>query len=384
MKRLNKILKHNKNIYQRLNFLNEEKTNILEKNNEYDADKKTLDKEFNVGLIVILLIIFLIITLGYYLLVFQPQMQELQDHKNVKINQVNQLLNASLSHDANKQAILSKIDSASSVEEVDNIDVYAWASPILKNNLKEQIKSQKDKYNRVQVNTDNTSNILSQNDANKYLNTLDVESLSKTSISMPDTVIIPLSLNRRQAASGLLKTGDSVDIYNKNKEITNLQTQDNNMDSQLSTSNDSSNQSTDNDTTTANIPVNSSDDKKLVGGATVVSILRSKDSGSVDSNIELSQYPHTRNYTQSSKVDIEQVIMAKSSGTLDESQLKIILNDYGWKISNYERLANIGDLDCEYIIMLEVPRETTQDLINNMDTLLLAIPSYDAPDWVKL
>ena len=44
MKRLNKILKHNKNIYQRLNFLNEEKTNILEKNNEYDADKKTLDK----------------------------------------------------------------------------------------------------------------------------------------------------------------------------------------------------------------------------------------------------------------------------------------------------------------------------------------------------
>ena len=384
MKRLNKILKHNKNIYQRLNFLNEEKKNILEKNNEYDADKKTLDKEFNVGLIVILLIIFLIITLGYYLLVFQPQMQELQDHKNVKINQVNQLLNASLSQDANKQAILSKIDSASSVEEVDNIDVYAWASLILKNNLKEQIKSQKDKYNRVQVNTDNTSNILNQNDANKYLNTLDVESLSKTSISMPDTVIIPLSLNRRQAASGLLKTGDSVDIYNTNKEITNLQTQDNNMDSQLSTSNDSSNQSTDNDTTTANIPVNSSDDKKLVGGATVVSILRSKDSGSVDSNIELSQYPHTRNYTQSSKVDIEQVIMAKSSGTLDESQLKIILNDYGWKISNYERLANIGDLDCEYIIMLEVPRETTQDLINNMDTLLLAIPSYDAPDWVKL
>ena len=188
----------------------------------------------------------------------------------------------------------------------------------------------------------------------------------------------------RQAASGLLKTGDSVDIYNTNKEITNLQTQDNNMDSQLSTSNDSSNQSTDNDTTTANIPVNSSDDKKLVGGATVVSILRSKDSGSVDSHIDLSQYPHTRNYTQSSKVNIEQVITAKSSGTLDEPQLNIILNDYGWKISNYERLANIGDLDCEYIIMLEVPRETTQDLINNMDTLLLAIPSYDAPDWVKL
>lgn len=384
MKRLNRILKHNKNIYQRLDFLKKENTKRLDRNTDYNSDGHDSDKEFNVGLVVILLIIFIIISMGYYLLVFQPQMHELQEHKTIKTNQVNQLFNSTTSHDANKQAILSKIDSASTVEEVDNIDVYQWATPIIKNNLKQQVKSQKDKFGRVQINTDNTTNIVSENDADKYLNTLNVETLSKTSITMPDTVIIPLSLNRRQAASGLLKTGDSVDIYNTNKEITNSNLQDNNNQQELTDVSNQSDQISESNSTSYNIPVNSSADKKLVGGATVVSILRSKDSGSVDSNIELSQYPHTRNYTQSSKVDIEEVIMAKSSGTLDESKLKIILDDYGWKISNYERLANIGDLDCEYIIMLEVPRESTQELINNMDTLLLAIPSYNAPDWVKL
>ena len=42
MKRLNKILKHNKNIYQRLNFLNEEKTNIL---NEEISQYKSIRNE---------------------------------------------------------------------------------------------------------------------------------------------------------------------------------------------------------------------------------------------------------------------------------------------------------------------------------------------------
>lgn len=382
MKRLHRLLKHNRNIYQRLDFLNSNNKQRLNRNEDHEIETDYSNKEFNIGLIVIILIIILIVTFGYYLLIFQPQMQELQEHKNIKINQVNQLFNSSTSEDANKQAILAKIDSASTVSEVDNIDVYAWATPIIKNNLKEQIKTQKDKFGRVQINTDNTSNIISQDDADKYLNTLDADKLSQTTISMPDTVIIPLSLNRRQAASGLIKTGDSVDIYNTNKELNNNQEQLNSTGDNTELS-DESNQTT-NSTEFDNIPVNSSIDKKLVGGATVVSILRSKDSGSVDSNIELSQYPHTRNYTQSSKVDIEEVIMAKSSGTFDESKLKILLDDYGWKISNYERLANIGDLDCEYIIMLEVPRDTTQELINNMDTLLLAIPSYDAPDWVKL
>ena len=79
MKILNKLLKHNKNIYQKLNFLNEEKTNILAKNTNHSFSDKS--KEFNTGLIVIIAIILIIISLTYYLMVFQPQMQQLQDHK---------------------------------------------------------------------------------------------------------------------------------------------------------------------------------------------------------------------------------------------------------------------------------------------------------------
>lgn len=379
MKKLNKLFKQDKNIYQKLNFL---KDNSLTHKKQNTLEASHDDKEFNVGLVVIIVIVILLLSIFYYFMIFQPQMQELSEHKTIKINEVNQLFNNS-DDDGSRQAILSQINSASSVEDVDSIDVYKWASPIIKNNLKSQVDLLKDKFNRIQLNSGNSTDIMSVSDANKYINSTGVDTLADTSVSTPDTVIIPLSLNRKQAASGLLKTGDVVDIYNTND---NLNSEHNLENNNQSSDNQNLTNPTDNsNNTTNNIPINyENTDKKIVGGATVVSILRSKDSGTVDSNIELNQYPHSRNYTQQSKVDIEQIIMAKSSGTLDESKLKILLDGYGWKLSNYERLANIGDLDCEYIIMLEVPRSNTQELIDNMDSLLLAIPTYDAPDWVKL
>lgn len=372
MKKILKLFKSNKNIYQKLNFLKQDKVSNLNKNN-FDENK-----EFNIGLVAIILILLFIISISYYLLIFQPQMNELNEHKNLKVNQVNQLFNSSTSSDANKQAILAQIDSSNTIEEVDAINVQQWAYPIIKNSLLDKIHSQKDKFNRVQIVTDNSSDIVSVNQANKIINSSDVDKLASMDIITPDTVIIPLNLNRKQAASGLLKQKDNVDIYciNTSYYEEDLETTPSDLDL------DSNNSSVDDDSQV--IETSSNTSNKVVGGATVVSILRSKDSGLVNSNIELSQYPHTRNYTQTSNVDVEEVIKSKSSGTLDESQLKILLDDYGWKISNYERIANIGDLDCEYIIMVEVPRDNAQYLIDNMDNLLLAIPTYDAPSWVEL
>ena len=67
-----------------------------------------------------------------------------------------------------------------------------------------------------------------------------------------------------------------------------------------------------------------------------------------------------------------------------QKQIKIMLEDYGTRLSNYERTSNIGELDVEYIIMLEVPRNSVENLIDNMDNIILTIPTYDAPSWVKL
>jgi len=396
MKRLKDLFKLQKqyNIYQKLNFLNENDNDFQTKDNNIKSLKANNsiqeEKEFNVGLIVIVLIIILITSTSYYLLVLLPQQQELQEHKNIKTDQLDSILNNDIQQDSNKQALQAQIDSAKTVEEVDKIDVYAQAMPIIKNQLQKDINQQKDKYDRVQVVTDNITNIYSTDEAKKYLNSLDVEQLSKTTIQKVDTQIIPLSLNRKQAASGLITEGDTVDIYNKqfeNIEEENIKQEENNINqSDNDINQEEVNSTVDNNTTldNNNITSNGMTSNKIVGGATVVSILRSKDSGVIDSNTELNQYPHTRNYSQTSKTDIQQILQSKASGTLDESQLKVIYEKYGYKLSNYERISNIGDLDTEYIIMLEVPSDKVDELINSMENIILTIPSYDAPSWVKL
>lgn len=382
MKRIKDLLKTQKqsNIYEKLNFLKkDDKKQLSLEPGEYDSE----DEEFNIGLIVLILLVILILSLGYYLLILQPQMQELQEHKNIKTDQLNSIFNTSLDENGNKQAIQAQIDSAQTTQEVDNIDVYAQALPIIKNQLINDMADQKDKYGRVQILTDDTSNIYDTDEAKKYINSLNVEQLSRTSIQKVDTQIIPLSLNRKQAASGLITVGDTVDIYKKNSNTIQEEEISDDLESNQSSS-EISDDTNDTQTHEDISVIENQTSNKLVGGATVVSILRSKDSGAVDSNTELNQYPHTRNYSQTIKTDIQQVLQSKASGTLDESQLKVIYEEYGYKLSNYERIANIGELDAEYIIMLEVPSDSVNELIDDMENIILTIPSYDAPSWVDL
>lgn len=385
MKSLKDLLKSNKerNIYQKLNYLINNKDN-----NKLLNKEDTINKEFKVGIITIIILIFLISSILYYLLIFQPQMTQLQEHKNIKISQLNSLFPESTSQNSNKQAIISQIESASSIEMVDSIDIYAQAKPLLINQLNEDISQQKDKYDRILLKDENSSKIFSTDDAKKYIKTLDPTVLATINASTPDTVIVPLNLNRKQSASGFITQGDTVDIYKKNEEYQSTSNEEYPENANYNSNNSSNiNNSSEVDNSTQQIPVDAANDSNssiIVGGAKIISILRSKESTVVDSNIELNQYPHSRNYTQTSKVDIQEVIEAKASGTLDESKLKVLFENYGYNLSKYERISNIGDLDCEYIILIEVPRDSVDQLINNMDSLILTIPTTQAPSWVKL
>ena len=66
----------------------------------------------------------------------------------------------------------------------------------------------------------------------------------------------------------------------------------------------------------------------------------------------------------------------------DNNILDSYLMNYGVRLSNFERMSNLGDLDSEYIILLEVPQSDVNFVINNMDNLILAIPTDFAPNWV--
>ncbi|OED29942.1 DUF515 domain-containing protein [Methanosphaera sp. WGK6] len=331
------------------------------------------NKELFTGIVVVFLILTILFSICYYFLIFSPNMAELNTQKSIKINEVNSIFEDNLSDNSVKQALLSRIDSASSMEELEQIDVEDMAYPVLKNQLLDQLDQVKDKYNRVELTFNGTSNIMSVGNATVYINSSTTHELADMKINKVDSVIIPISINRKRAASGLVREGDVVDIYMNNM---------NNMESsELSENENVSNNSSVNSTNLFQSTNNQT--SKLVGGSIIVSILRSKDSGSIDSNIEFAQSNLT-NISQSSNLDIEQILSSKSVGSLNDSQLGLLLNNYGWRLSDYERLANLGDLDVEYIIMVEVPRDSVENILKNMDNIILTIPTYDAPSWVNL
>ena len=342
---------------------NNNKEQIL--NKRHYKYKKNENKELLTGIIVVILIITLLFAIGYYFMIFAPQHEELENAKQEKINEVNSLLKND--DGQNKQAIILEIQKADSIEELERIKLDDMIYPILKQQLIAQLNQMNDKYNRVEIQTDNSTDIMNINNATNYINSADTDKLSQISIKSVDSVIIPLSINRKQAASGLITEGNTVDIY----KTTNSENNPENIENQT------------NNESTVNSDENS-DSMKIVGGSTVVSILRSKDSGNIEQNLELSQSPKSRNYSQTNSLDLEQVMSAKAAGTYSEKQLKILIEDYGDRLSNFERISHIGDLDVEYIVMLEVPRGSVEDLIANMDNIILTIPTYDAPSWVNL
>ena len=278
--------------------------------------KRKEDEELLTGVVVVSLIVIILLSLGYYFAVFAPQQAELDNLKQEKINQVNTLLQDDEGH--NREAIIQEIERQNTVDELESMDVESMVYPMLKNTLLEQLNGYKDKYDRVEITTDNSTDIMSITHAKAYINSSEANTLSTITVSPVDSVIMPLSINRKQAASGLITVGNVVDIY---------KTQNNEISQEES---DEENISMENQPTTST---------RIVGGSRVVSILRSKDSGSIEQNLELSQSPKSRNYSQTSSLDIEQILSSKAAGVYNEKELKVLLDDYGTRLAGYERTS---------------------------------------------
>lgn len=348
----------------------------LHKKHNFNTFKDTNDEkeELITGIVVVAVILIILFSTCYYFLVFSPQMQQLQEHKTEKTNQLNSIFKDDLANEATRQALQSRIDSASNIEEVEQIDVESAAYPVIKNKLLTEIEEMKDKYKRVDVVINNASTIMSLDNATKFIETAPIDELANTEIRKVDTVIVPVTINRKQAASGLISENDIVDIYTT-QSMMKTETNEN------TTTNDTN--TTEDNTTT--VDENNNTTTKIAGGSQVISILRSKDAGEIDSNYEVNKN-NTNNTTKSEdiNVNIEEVLKSKSAGVYDEKEYNLLLEKYGMRLANYERTSNIGDLECQYIIMLEVPRDSVDMILSNMDNIILTIPTYNAPDWVKI
>jgi hypothetical protein len=86
--------------------------------------------------------------------------------------------------------------------------------------------------------------------------------------------------------------------------------------------------------------------------------------------------------SQSAQGDVEQLLRAGASRNWNDAQLTTLLNAYGWRLSDFERVSNLGDLDAQYLVLLEVPRENALWLIENSNSVVLVVPTQSAPEWM--
>ena len=382
-----------------------------------DDDSKTI---FGAAIFGLILIVILFST--YYFLFYQPYQEDLSTAKNNKLNELNSLFKGPLALDSNVLTLNSEIDLATSPEEVNTIDIIRPATASWRDYQSKQINNTKDDFNRVMIsyetgsiennsstspNGGNKNIIMYTEDAQSFVNENDVIVLANIVFKKPDTVAVPILISRLQAGAGLISTGSIVDIYfladySSQSQSSDSSSYDSNSDSSTNGSDVGSNgtneSSIDNNENGKNQEPNQQKLSNLqsssqtyspdISGSTVLAIMRSKDSGVITADYFKSQTTingNNTNQAQNSKsfsTNVEEMIRGSVSGGYDEKRISSLLNSYGLKLSNYERQSNLAELDVQYLLLIEVPRDNVPYLINNMEDIILTIPTSEAPNWL--
>ena len=125
-----------------------------------------------------------------------------------------------------------------------------------------------------------------------------------------------------------------------------------------------------------------------ISGCTVLAIMRYEETGEIDSEYSKSDMmvngndtnPHENTKRFSSNV-LEMIKGSMMKGYNEKETLNM-LKSYGVRLSNYERQINLGDLDAQYMLLVETPQDKVSYMLNNMDNIVLTIPTTDAPNWM--
>lgn len=323
-----------------------------------DTDITENERKRKIGVIITIFILLTLIISSYYFLIYEPGQKELSLEKTTKINELHEYYTGALATSPNEMALENEIKNGKDIGEIERIDIIGPATKDWKSYHHKSIKSNIDKYNRTMAVYSNESKnvIMSQNDATKIVNENDARILSKIKFEKPNTVSVPVLVSRLQAGAGLVNVGSIVDIYS------NL----NDTGEELNTTNTNPD----------------------ISGCTVLSIMRYEENGEVDSEYSKSKMTVHGNSTNpqenSRKFSSNVLEMIKGSimNGYDEKETFELLKNYGIKLSNYERQINLGDLDAQYMLLIETPQDKVNFMLNNMDNIVLTIPTTNAPDWM--
>ena len=335
---------------------NEKLGKIFNFNKAFDVGD---EKKRKIGIIITTLIILTLRLSAYYFLIYEPAQEELDAARTSKLNELHELYKGPLASAGNVFAIEDKINEANNAHEVESIDVLKLATSDWKKFHLQSIRTNTDKFNRTMAVWENSSKsvVMSADEAVNIVNSNDALKLSEMIFKKPDTVSVPILISRLQAGAGLISVGSIVDIY-KNESSEFNETSLNNTDADVS-------------------------------GCTVLSIMRYDDSGEIDAQYSKSDTKVSGNTTnptedtQAFSSNVLEMLKGAIAKGYDEETTLEMLRDYGVKLSSYERQINLGDLDAEYMVLLEVPHEKVNFIINNMDSIVLTIPTANAPSWME-
>ncbi len=315
------------------------------------------EKKRKIGIIITTLILVTLIITAYYFIIYEPSQEALSLAKTTKLNELHDLYSGALTDSANALLIENQINDARNAHEVESINIMTPATKDWKEHHKKSINLHQDKYNRTMVVYENESKstIISIYEAMEIVNENDAKILSQIKFDEPNTVSVPILVSRLQAGAGLVKEGSVVDIYTNSN-------------------------STDENITNSTSPE--------IRGCTVISIMRYEENGEIDSEYSKSKMTvegntsNPRENTKAFSSDVLEMIKASIINGYDEKKTFKMLDDYGVKLSNYERQINLGDLDAQYMLLIEAPQDKVSYIINNMENIVLTIPTSEAPDWM--
>lgn len=313
------------------------------------------EKKKKIGVAITALILITLIISGYYFIIYEPYQEDLSLARTTKLNELHELYKGPLASAPNEIMLEDKINHAESPEEIEMINIISPATKDWTSFHKKSVNANQDKYNRTMVVYSNeTKNIIiPAEEAFTIINENDVHTLANIKFEKPNTVSVPVLISRLQAGAGLINVGSIVDIY----------TQDN----------------------YTNVTQNTSAD---ISGCTVLSIMRYDESGEIDSEYSKSNMMVNGNITtpkentKSFSSDVLEILKGAIINGYDEKETIDLLSKYGVKLSNYERQINLGDLDAKYMLLIETPKDKVTYILNNMENIVLTIPTDNAPSWM--
>jgi len=316
------------------------------------------EQKRKIGVIITTIIILTLVISAYYFIIYEPAQEQLSIAKTTKLNELHDMYSGGLAASPNALMLENKINDARSPEEINAINILILATKDWQSFHKKSINANQDKYNRTMAVYENESKntIMPTSEAMKIVNENDATILSKIKFETPNTVSVPILVSRLQAGAGLVRVGSIVDIY------------------------------TNNNSTDENYTSNSTSPE--ISGCTVLSIMRYEENGEIDSEYSKSKMivkgnaTNPRENTKAFSSDVLEMIKGAIVDGYDENETYNMLKSYGVKLSNYERQINLGDLDAQYMLLIEAPQDKVNYILNNMENIVLTIPTSEAPDWM--